>query len=248
MTQLEEAKRVYEQIITPEELNEMVELALIRGQNKSKWSGKGSFKGVKSVACFMGVVLSVGFIAINTSQTTAAALDSLPVIGTVVNALNIRKEIYPTQEQISEEHSETELLLKSVKIQDSMEVQNGIELFGSNLSNVSLPESAENSRLLESYDLEVQNVQLVQSDITLEDLLGADYINIANRQIKAEMKERMRLDENITYWAPEMNGFTTITENTKFYINEAGNPVIVFDKFEVAPGYMGSEEFEIVPE
>lgn len=39
--------------------------------------------------------------------------------------------------------------------------------------------------------------------------------------------------------------FTGISENTKFYMNEAGNPVIVFDKYEIAPGSAGAVEFEI---
>ena len=39
--------------------------------------------------------------------------------------------------------------------------------------------------------------------------------------------------------------FKTITDETPFYINESGNPVIVFAKYEIAPGYMGYQEFEI---
>ena len=34
-------------------------------------------------------------------------------------------------------------------------------------------------------------------------------------------------------------------ENTKFYIGANGNPVIVFDKYEIAPGAFGIQEFEI---
>ena len=30
-----------------------------------------------------------------------------------------------------------------------------------------------------------------------------------------------------------------------FYINEAGNPVVVFQKYEIAPGSSGVLEFEI---
>ena len=42
-----------------------------------------------------------------------------------------------------------------------------------------------------------------------------------------------------------IEGFTTVSENTKFYLNEAGNAVVVFDEYEIAPGYMGMPEFEI---
>lgn len=85
--------------------------------------------------------------------------------------------------------------------------------------------------------------------ITLKDLLGDDYIQIANESIKQQMKEQMASDENIIYWTEEegvpVDYFQTISDDTHFYINEAGQPVVVFDKYEVAPGYMGAPEFVI---
>ena len=36
-----------------------------------------------------------------------------------------------------------------------------------------------------------------------------------------------------------------IRPDQPFYINHAGNPVIVFEKYEIAPGYMGAPEFEV---
>ncbi len=41
---------------------------------------------------------------------------------------------------------------------------------------------------------------------------------------------------------------TVLNEDTAFYINSSGNPVIVFDKYEVGPGFMGEQEFEIIVE
>ena len=79
------------------------------------------------------------------------------------------------------------------------------------------------------------------SEITLEDLLGPDYINIANESIKAQIDA----DSSGLYFDEEMGGFTTITPETNFYINEAGNPVIVFQKYEIAAGAAGMPEFEI---
>lgn len=83
--------------------------------------------------------------------------------------------------------------------------------------------------------------------ITLEDLLGENYVEIANSQILAQMEERMAQDPNAAFWIGE-NGFQTVDENTKFYINENQNPVIVFDRYEIAPGSMGEPSFEIVKE
>ena len=43
------------------------------------------------------------------------------------------------------------------------------------------------------------------------------------------------------------SGFQSIADDQAFYLNQAGNPVVLFDKYEIAPGYMGAQEFEIVP-
>lgn len=89
------------------------------------------------------------------------------------------------------------------------------------------------------------NIDLkTEKTITLKDILGENYIQIANESILAQMKTR-KLEGDMPFWTPEKGGFTTITDQTKFYINENGNPVIVFDKYEIAPGAAGEIEFEI---
>lgn len=89
------------------------------------------------------------------------------------------------------------------------------------------------------YNLDLKNVKLV----TLKELLGEDYQNIANESIKQQIKERENQGE--VFFTPEEGGFTGITEEQKFYVNEAENPVIVFEKYEIAPGSSGTQEFEI---
>lgn len=81
--------------------------------------------------------------------------------------------------------------------------------------------------------------------ITLKDVLGDNYINKANDAIRDEMKQRVQEDVDMTYFTEDEGGFVSIDENTQFYVNEAGNPVVVFAKYEVAPGFMGIQEFEI---
>lgn len=55
----------------------------------------------------------------------------------------------------------------------------------------------------------------------------------------------MKSDENIIYWTDE-NKFKSISDDQNYYFSNNGNIVIVFDQFEVAPGYMGNPEFEIL--
>lgn len=83
--------------------------------------------------------------------------------------------------------------------------------------------------------------------VTLKELLGPQYIENANRSILQQMKERNAKSAAPIHFTAEEGGFTTITEESKFYINERGNPVIVFEKYEVAPGAYGTQEFELVP-
>lgn len=86
--------------------------------------------------------------------------------------------------------------------------------------------------------------------ITLPSLFKDEaYIDIISENIKAQMKEQMK-DENNVYWLEdEMMGdenFSKIEKNQSFYITKDNQLVIAFDKYEVAPGYMGNPEF-IIP-
>lgn len=75
-----------------------------------------------------------------------------------------------------------------------------------------------------------------------------DYIDVISQNIKEQMRENMKKDKNKHYWLDdeiaEMN-FKSIDKNQDFYINENGELVICFDKYDVAPGYMGLVEFTI---
>lgn len=89
--------------------------------------------------------------------------------------------------------------------------------------------------------------------LSLSDLFkeGSSYISVISENIKAQMKEQMAADENVTYWLdsdmPEWN-FTEITDETGFYLNDKGEVVISFNEGDVAPMYMGCVEFVIPDE
>ncbi|MCG3086820.1 DUF3298 and DUF4163 domain-containing protein [Sporosarcina cyprini] len=82
--------------------------------------------------------------------------------------------------------------------------------------------------------------------ITLPSLFKNDqYIEAINNYIAGEMKRQMAEDENISYFGADLDGFTTIKPDQSFYISDEGKLIISFDKYEVAPGYMGIVTFEI---
>ncbi len=84
----------------------------------------------------------------------------------------------------------------------------------------------------------------------LKDLFkeGSDYITPISKNIKAQMREQMKKDENVYYWLEdEIKGlnFKAITDKTSFYLNENNEVVIAFNEGDVAPMYMGCVEFVI---
>lgn len=88
--------------------------------------------------------------------------------------------------------------------------------------------------------------------ISLPSLFKNDsYIEAISNNIKEQMREEMKVDEHIQYWIDEdieALNFNRIDENQSFYINSEYKLVISFDKYDVAPGYMGMIEFVIPTE
>ncbi|WP_066494829.1 DUF3298 and DUF4163 domain-containing protein [Abyssisolibacter fermentans] len=80
--------------------------------------------------------------------------------------------------------------------------------------------------------------------ITLDDMLGKDYKKIIDEDIVRQIEELKKNPDNSFFEANE-GGFKGIKDDQRFYINEQGKVVIVFDKYEIAPGYMGRLEFAI---
>lgn len=89
--------------------------------------------------------------------------------------------------------------------------------------------------------------------ITLKDLFreGSDYKKVISDNIKEQMRAQMKADESVAYFLdddePEWD-FKEITDKANFYVNKDGELTFVFDKYEVAPGYMGLVEFAIPKE
>ena len=83
-------------------------------------------------------------------------------------------------------------------------------------------------------------------ELTLRDILGDDYIELANQAVREGIAQRSQDPDN-QYFDPTQDGlgFQSIAADQRFYLNEQGNAVILFEKYEIAPGYMGIQEFEV---
>ncbi|GAB6989687.1 anti-sigma-V factor RsiV [Paenibacillus pini] len=80
------------------------------------------------------------------------------------------------------------------------------------------------------------------------------YIQQISENIQDQMKSQMKVDKNKVYWVHgrgeelTTDEFKSITKDQSFYINKEGKLVIVFNQYDVAPGYMGVVEFVIPTE
>ena len=88
--------------------------------------------------------------------------------------------------------------------------------------------------------------QVQLKDLFLKD---SDYNNQISENIREQMRARMKEDESKSYWVdkediPELN-WQGLKEDQNFYFDANENLVIAFDEYEVAPGYMGAQEFTV---
>lgn len=83
------------------------------------------------------------------------------------------------------------------------------------------------------------------AEVTLKDLLGEDYESLINTSIRSQIAQREQ--EGQVFFPADAGGFTGITDSPRFYLSPAHNPVIVFEKFEIANGAAGEIAFEITP-
>ncbi|WP_273322621.1 RsiV family protein [Vallitalea guaymasensis] len=87
--------------------------------------------------------------------------------------------------------------------------------------------------------------------ITLPSLFKDDsYIEIISNNIREQMEQQMKTDENVNYFFADKEtgetGYDKIASDQNFYIDDKNQLVISFDEYEVAPGCMGVVKF-VVP-
>ncbi len=84
-------------------------------------------------------------------------------------------------------------------------------------------------------------------EVPMTDVITAEVFAAAKEQIRAEMVESNETAETM-YWVDD-ESLDTAMDNLDsarhWYINTDGDLVIVFDKYEIAPGAQGESEFVI---
>lgn len=77
--------------------------------------------------------------------------------------------------------------------------------------------------------------------ITLKDILGDQYAQIAEQSIRSQVTKREK-ETGMEFWMDDWKG---VDADTSFYMDSDGVPVIVLDQYEIAPGAAGQQEFRI---
>ena len=92
------------------------------------------------------------------------------------------------------------------------------------------------------YNIDIQTGE----ELDLKDVLGENYKEIVDKEVTKQIEERKKADENNIYFEKNEGGFSGIeNEYQDFYIDENKKVTVVFQKYEIAPGYMGIQNFEI---
>ena len=296
MRDLKEAKKIYDHIVVPEELDGRLRDTLKNAPDpvKKPVSFVRFGKGFAAAAAALFLCFTVG---LNTSETFAMKASKLPVIGAVAKVLTIRS--YETTEDttttkvevpeiqvenaeknvvnaITDVNAEIQSLVDDFTAQKEKEIEEYKDAFFEtggteeewaehtidvnvnyeikHQSNTTL------SLLVDAYiswfnfqeERHFYNIDLVTGkELTLTDLLGDDAYGYAGECVLKQIHEMIEAEPDAyIFWGindgGEMNEeFPGVTEDTPFYINEAGNVVISYDKYEIGPGYMGIQEFEI---
>ncbi|TCJ04896.1 anti-sigma-V factor rsiV [Cytobacillus praedii] len=276
---LEQMKTEYKNIQIPDELDFIVERALLKGKKSKKKNGYKWIAGTAAAA-----VLFIGGLNINPAM--ASTLAEIPVVGSIVKVLTfteykVDKEKYqadikvPAVSDLENEDLAQSLNDKYIKegkelYDDFMTdmkdleknggghlgVDSGYEVKTDNDQILSIGRYVVNtvasSSTIMKYDtIDKKNQILLSLPMLFKD---ESYVNTITENIKEQMRDQMKADENKIYWVSGAGLededltelFETISKEQSFYINNDGKLVMSFDKYEVAPGYMGVVEF-IIP-
>ena len=261
-----------ENVKAPDNFSKIIDETLNRLEDTHReFNKKPTFRITFKFASAM--IVLVLLILPNISNDISYAMQGIPVVGNIVKVITIRR--YFDKEGNSELDIEIPVLENEDKtsqiVNDDVNklTQRIIDMYNEekdpeNHLSVKLEsevlENSENWFTLKLALSEVRAGSNIRYKIyhvdkkkdkimKLSDLFIDDSIKTCiSDEIKRQMISRMENDENETYWVDneiaDFN-FKTIEKNQEFYFSKDGNIVIVFDKYEVAPGAMGAPEFEI---
>lgn len=229
---------------------------------------KNNAKVFKMVLFFLFVFLLLA----NLTPTIAYAIGNIPVLGNFVKIVTIRNYFCKNENELDVKMPQIEYeenLDKKLNLDIEDFTNKIIEQFYKDYNEENHKSTTLNYEVVLDTDvwftLKLDVVEEMASSnhyykyyhidktknklIILADLFKKEeYKKAITQNIKMQMQNQMKDDDSIRYWVNEENKeekFMTIADNQNFYFNENGNIMIVFNKYEVGPGSIGTPIFEI---
>ena len=286
MSILKKAKKTYDSIEIPKELEYVVNRTIHQNKSQKRNELKIWFKGVTAT---IATTFTLFIILLNTNESFAKAMEEVPVIGGLAEVFTVREY---------KEENETDLIeakIPAIKNTGNTDLEKRINYEISSKINGIIEEAKQRAeeykeavlatggtmedyiptQINVDYEITYQDDKLVSFVITksesfasayqeqyfynidiengrelnLRDVLGENYKEIVDGEVNKQIEERMKADENNLYFTADEGGFSGIEdEYHDFYIDENKKVTVVFQKYEIAPGYMGIQNFEIPDE
>lgn len=261
-------KEEYEQIPVPKEAKER----MVKGIQlaKAEQKRRNFMNTWKKTGLTAAAVLVTFGAAVNISPAVANAMDGIPVIGSIARVVTFRTYTDKTgnmQADINvpqmgkntsvntdmKAYAETliaayEKELKETAGDAHFSVQSDYQVVFDDEKYVSLEITSEiisgsGAQFVKVFTVDKET----EKSVSLKDYLGSqEKLDAITNNIKKQMAEQTAADENMIYFAEdEEGGFKALKGTENFYPDKDGNLVIVFDEYEVAPGYMGVVRFTI---
>ena len=264
-------KEEYDQIPVPQEARDRIEAGITRARLEKKRSDR--MKNMKRTGVTAAALVLTFGIAVNASPVVAQAMDGIPVIGSIARVVTIRNYNESTDNGMMADISvpqidgnvaanaemdayakeliaryEKEVVAQLGQEEGHYALESSYEVVSDNDKYVSIRINTVETMASGAEFVKIFTVDKATGQtVSLKDYLNSpEKLEAVSQNIKDQMAAQMAEDEGKVYFTEgEPGGFTGLTGDENFYLNEAGELVIVFGEYEVAPGYMGTVSFTI---
>lgn len=264
-------KEEYDQIPVPQEARDRIEAGIMRARLEKKRSDR--MKNMKRTGVTAAALVLTFGIAVNASPVVAQAMDGIPVIGSIARVVTIRNYNESTDNGMMADISvpqidgnvaanaemdayakeliaryEKEVVAQLGQEEGHYALESSYEVVSDNDKYVSIRINTVETMASGAEFVKIFTVDKATGQtVSLKDYLNSpEKLEAVSQNIKDQMAAQMAEDEGKVYFTEgEVGGFTGLTGDENFYLNEAGELVIVFGEYEVAPGYMGTASFTI---
>lgn len=264
-------KEEYDQIPVPQEARDRIEAGIMRARLEKKRSDR--MKNMKRTGVTAAALVLTFGIAVNASPVVAQAMDGIPVIGSIARVVTIRNYNESTDNGMMADISvpqidgnvaanaemdayakelisryEKEVVAQLGQEEGHYALESSYEVVSDNDKYVSIRINTVETMASGAEFVKIFTVNKATGEtVSLKDYLNSpEKLEAVSQNIKDQMAAQMAEDEGKVYFTEgEVGGFTGLTGDENFYLNEAGELVIVFGEYEVAPGYMGTVSFTI---